>query len=69
MQNYIVALVLVFKGTSILFSIAAVPIYFSTNSVGGFLLLHSLSSIYIFLMMTRYEVIIYYSFDLYFSNN
>ena len=39
---------------SILFSIAAVPIYIQNNSVGGFLSLHTLSSIYclwIFLMI------------------
>ena len=41
-----VALFLVFKGTSILFSIVAVPIYIPANNVGGFLSLHTLSSIY-----------------------
>ena len=35
---------LVLWGTSILFSIVAVPIYIPTNSVGGFLFLHILSS-------------------------
>ena len=38
-----VALFLVFKGTSILFSIVAVPVYITTNSVGGFPYLHTLS--------------------------
>ena len=33
-------------GTSILFSIVAVPIYIPTNSIGGFPFLHTLSSIY-----------------------
>ena len=41
-----VALLLVFQGTSILFSTVAVPIYIPTNSVGGFSFLHTLSSIY-----------------------
>ena len=39
-------LVLVFKGTFIIFSIIVVPIYIPTSSVGGFLFLHTLSSIY-----------------------
>ena len=34
-----------FKGASILFSILAAPIYISTNSVGGFPFLYTLSSI------------------------
>ena len=34
--DHMVALFLVFKGTSILFSIVAVPVYIPTNSVGGF---------------------------------
>ena len=41
-----IGLFLVFQGTSILFSIVAVPIYISTNSVGGFPFLHILSCIY-----------------------
>ena len=32
--DHMVALVLVFKGTSILFSVVAAPIYIPTNSVG-----------------------------------
>ena len=49
-----IAVVLVFWGTSILFSIVAAPIYIPTNSVGVFAFLHTLSSIYYFklLMMT-----------------
>ena len=35
--DHMVALFLVFKGTFILFSTVAVPIYIPTNSVGGFL--------------------------------
>ena len=42
--DHIVVLFLVFKGTSILFSITVVPIYIPTNSVGGFPFLHTLSS-------------------------
>ena len=38
---------LVFWGTSMLFSIVAVPIYIPTNNIGGFLFLHILSSIYL----------------------
>ena len=41
----LVVLFLVFWGTPILFSILAVPIYVSTNSVGRFPFLHTLSSI------------------------
>ena len=44
--GHMVVLLLVFKGTSILFSIVAAPIYIPTNSVGGFSFLHTLSSIY-----------------------
>ena len=42
----VVTLCLVFKRTSKLFSIVAVPIYMPTNSVGGFPFLYTLSSIY-----------------------
>ena len=37
MLDHMVVLSLVFKGTSILFSIVAAPIYTSNNSVGRFL--------------------------------
>ena len=40
-----VALCLVFYGTSILFSIVASPIYIPINTVGGFPFLHTLSCI------------------------
>ena len=46
MQGLMVALFLVLEGTSILFSVVAVPICIPTNSVGGFPSLHILSSIY-----------------------
>ena len=41
-----VVLFLIFKGTSILFSVVAAPIYIPTNIVGGFPFLYTLSSIY-----------------------
>ena len=44
--DHMATLFIVFKGTSILFSIVATPIYIPTNSVGGFPLLHMLSNIY-----------------------
>ena len=37
LQDHLIILFLVFKGTSILFSIVATPIYIPTNSVGGVL--------------------------------
>ena len=48
LQDRMLTLVLVFKGTSVLFSIATAPIYIPTNSVGGFPFLHTLSSTYYF---------------------
>ena len=45
MQDPTVALFLVFKDTSILFSTVAVPVYIPTNTVWGFLFLHVFSSI------------------------
>ena len=44
--DHMVALFLGFYGTSMLFSVVSVPIYTPINSVGGFPLLHILSSIY-----------------------
>ena len=44
--DHVAALVLVFKGTSISFSIVTVPVYIPSNSVGEFPFLHILSSIY-----------------------
>ena len=46
MLNHWVALVLVFKGTSILFSIVAVRVYIPMNRVGGFPFLHTFPRIY-----------------------
>ena len=44
LQDRMLTLLLVFKGTSMLFSIVTAPIYIPTNSVGGFPFLHTLSS-------------------------
>ena len=44
--DHMVALFLVFKGTSILFSIVFVPIYISHQQCGRVLFFHTLSSIY-----------------------
>ena len=38
--------ILVFKGISTLFSIVAVPVCIPTNSIRGFLFLHTISSVY-----------------------
>ena len=43
---FVCFLFLVFKRTSILFSIVAAPTYIPTNNIGGFVFLHTLSSIY-----------------------
>ena len=43
--DHVVALFLLFKGIYVLF-ILTVPVYIPTDSVGGFLFLHTLSSIY-----------------------
>ena len=43
--GHVVVLFLVFWETSILFSIGAAPVYISTNSVGGFPLLHIFTKI------------------------
>ena len=44
--DHVAVLFLIPCGTSILFSIAAVPVYIPINSVGGFPFLHTVSSIY-----------------------
>ena len=43
--DHMVALFLVFQGTSMLFSIVAISIYISTNSGGEFIFIHILFSI------------------------
>ena len=45
LQGHMVAPLLVFWGTSILFSVVATQVYIPTSSVGGFSFLHTLSSI------------------------
>ena len=57
-----------------MFSIAAAPIYISTDSVGGFPFLNTLSSIYCLWTFNDghsdwCEVIPHCSFDLHFSDN
>ena len=46
LQDHMITLSVVVQETSILFSIVAVPSYIRTNSVGAFLFLHTLFSIY-----------------------
>ena len=77
--NTVVALFLIFKGTSVLFSIVAVPIYIPTNSAGVFPSLHTLSSICLWILLLllllffddshsdQCEGISHCSFDLHFS--
>ena len=43
--DHIVVLFLVFKGTSILFSVVVIPSYIPTNGGGGFPFLYTLPSI------------------------
>ena len=46
LQDHMVVLFLIFKGTSILFSMVAVPIYIPISSIGECPFLYTLSSIY-----------------------
>ena len=67
-------LLLVFKGTTILYSTVGAPVYIPRSSVGGFFFLYFLSIIYYLYTFDdgpsdRYEVILFCSFDLHFSNN
>ena len=69
--DHIIVLCLVFWGTSILFSIVAVPIYIPTNSVAVFHFPHTLSSIFICRLFNDghsdwCEVVRHCSFDLHF---
>ena len=66
LQDHTATLFLVYWRTSELSSIVVVPVYIPTNSGGGVLLSHTLSSI---LSFTSCEVISYCSFDLHFSSN
>ena len=81
--DHMVALFLVFKGTSIFFSIVALPVYIPTNSDGGFPFLHILSSIYCFddghsdcgevkphcSFLHFFFIFFHCSFDIHFSND
>ena len=62
-----IALFLVFKETSILFSIGAAPIYIPTNGVGGFPFLHILklviSCLFDNIHSNGYEVMPHCGFD------
>jgi len=55
-----ITLLSAFKGTSMLFSIVATPLFIPTNSAGEFSFLHTLSSIYF---------LFFASFYLFFDNN
>ena len=56
LQDHMVALFLVFKGTSKRFSIVAAPIYIPTSSVGGFPFLHTLKAMILKLNVVRYVI-------------
>ena len=67
--DHIVALFLIFKGTSMLFSVVAIPNYIPTNSVGGFPFFYTLSIIYYLYTFNdghshQCEIICHCSFDL-----
>ena len=72
--DHMATLFLVFKGTSILFSIVAAPIYIPTIRVQGFLFSTSLPVFVICGLFDdsysdRYEVISHCGFDLHFSDH
>ena len=70
--DHMVVLYLVFKGTSILFSIMLVQIYIATNNVGGFLFYIPSPAFVIcrlWMSILTSEMVPYYNFDLHFSNN
>ena len=67
--GHVVVLFLVSKGTSMLFSIVAVPIYIPTNSVRGFPFFHAISRIFVGRFFDDghsdpCEVLYHYRFDL-----
>ena len=69
-----VVLFLVFKGTSILFSIVVVPIYIPTNSVGGLLFSTPSPAFFVCRLFDAghsdwCEVVPHRGFDFHFSNN
>ena len=67
--DHMTVLFLVFSGTSIVFSIVAVPIYIPNNSVGGFPFLHTLSSIYCLYTFWWCPFWPHCTFKLHFSDN
>ena len=74
LMGHMVILFLVFKGTSIWFSIVAVSIYIPTNSTRGFLFATPSPAFVVCRFSddahsNRSEVIPHCSFDLHFSNN
>ena len=70
--SQMVVLFLVFLGTSVLFSIVAVPVYIPTSSTGGFPFLRTFSSIVYSPFddghSEQCEVAPHCNFDLHFSN-
>ena len=74
MLDHMATLVLVFKETSILFSVAA-PIYIPTTSSGGWVLFSSPSAAFANYILfndghsDQCEVVLHCSFDLHVSNN
>ena len=71
--NHMVVLFLIFRGTSILFSIVAVPIYIPMNSIQGFPFFYILVTLVIFCLFdnscsNQCEVLSHCRFDLYFSD-
>ena len=74
MLDHMVVLILVFKGTFILFSIMAIPINIPTNSGGVFPFPTSSPAFVICRLFNdghsdQYEVVFRCGFDLHFSNN
>ena len=73
LPSHMVILFLIFWGTSILFSIVALPTYIPTSSEGGFPFLHTLSSIcYLYFLMMisirRYHTVVLTCISLIISN-
>ena len=74
LPDHMVVLFLIFEGTSVLFSIVALPIYIPTNSVRGFPFFLTFSSVCYLLLLDSHSdwcevIILHCGFDLHFSNN
>ena len=69
--DHMVALFLVFGGTSTLFSLVAAPIYICANSVWGLPFLHTLTNTCLFdnIHSDWCEVVSHCGFDLYFPDD